>query len=85
MAQIRGKDIHSGYDPLESKAPSPPPNPSIPSLIPLGGLFLAWHYTYVLGNLLQNGAKFIKKLIPGLKNYMRYLDKFRQAVEGSKS
>ena len=44
---------------------------------------LALHY--VLAKLLQNDAKFIQKLAPGFKNYMRNLDNFRQAVESPKS
>ena len=42
-------------------------------------------YTYVLAKILQNGAKFIQKLTPGLKNHMRNLDNFRQAMESPKS
>ena len=42
-------------------------------------------YTYVLGKILQNGARFIQKLTPGFKNHMRKLDNFRQAVESPKS
>ena len=38
-------------------------------------------YTYVLSKILKNGAKFIQKLSPGLKNHMRNLNNFRQAVE----
>ena len=38
-------------------------------------------YTYVLSKILKNGAKFIQKLTPGLKNHMRNLNNFRQAVE----
>ena len=64
--------------PIEGKVPS---NPSIPSSIPLDWLLLAELYTYVLAKLLQNGAKFIKKLTPGFKNHLRNLDNFRQAVE----
>ena len=42
-------------------------------------------YTYVLANILQNGAKFIQKLTPGFRHHMRNLDNFRQAVESPKS
>ena len=42
-------------------------------------------YTYVLAEILQNGAKFMEKLTPGLKNHMRNLNNFRQAVESAKS
>ena len=41
-------------------------------------------YTYVLAKILQNGAKFIQKLIPGFKNYLRNSNNFRQAVESQK-
>ena len=40
-------------------------------------------YTYVVGNILQNDAKF-RYSKAGLKNY-RNLNNFRQAVEGPKS
>ena len=42
-------------------------------------------FTYVLARILQNGAKFIQKPTPGLKNHMRNLDNYRQAVESPKS
>ena len=43
-------------------------------------------YTYVLAKILENGAKFIQKLIPDFKNHMMNLDNFRrQAVERPKS
>ena len=35
--------------------------------------------------LLQNGAEFIQKLIPGFKSHIRNLENFRQAVESLKS
>ena len=38
-------------------------------------------YTYVLVKILQNVAKFIKKLTPHFKNHIRNLDNFEQAVE----
>ena len=41
-------------------------------------------YTYVLAKILQNGAKFIKKLTPGFKNHMRNSYNYRQAVESLK-
>ena len=31
--------------------------------------------------MLQRGAKFIQKLIPGFKNHVRNLENFRKAVE----
>ena len=62
-----------------------PLNPSIHSSIPLDGLLLAQLYTYVLAKLLQNGAKFIQNLTPGLKNHMMNLDNSRQAVESPKN
>ena len=40
-------------------------------------------YTYVVANILQNGAKF-RYVKTGLKNY-RNLKNFRQAVESPKS
>ena len=42
-------------------------------------------YTYVLANIWQNGAKFIRKLTPGFKNHVRNLNNFREAVESLKS
>ena len=42
-------------------------------------------YTFVLAKILLNGPKFIQKLAPGLKNYLRNLENFRQAVERPKS
>ena len=42
-------------------------------------------YTYVLGKIWQNGAKFIQKLTPGFKYHMKNLSNFRQAVESPKS
>ena len=39
---------------------------------------------YILAKLLQNGTKLIQKLTPGFKNYMRNLDKLRQAVKVQK-
>ena len=39
---------------------------------------------YILAKLLQNGAKFVRKLTPGFKNYTRNSDKFRQAVKVQK-
>ena len=71
--------------PIRDKAPPFPRNPSILSSIPLDGLLLAQLYTYVLAKLLQNGAKFRKKLTHTFKNYMGHLDNFRQAVENPKS
>ena len=41
-------------------------------------------YFYVLAKIFQNHAKFTKKLTPGIKNHMRNLDNFRQAVESPK-
>ena len=40
--------------------------------------------TYVLANILQNGAKFIQKLTPGFKYHMSNLNNFRQVVESTK-
>ena len=42
-------------------------------------------YTYISARILQNDAKFKQKPTPGLKNYMRNLDNFRQAVESPKT
>ena len=53
----------------------------ISSLIPLDELLLASLYTYVLANLLKNGAK----LTPDFTNHMRNFDDLRQAVECPKS
>ena len=41
-------------------------------------------FTYVLGKILQNGTKYIQKLIPSFKNHMMNLD-FRQAVKSPKN
>ena len=41
-------------------------------------------YTYDLVKILQNGAKFIQKLTPGIKNPMGNLGNFRQPVESPK-
>ena len=42
-------------------------------------------YAYVLAKILLNTAKFIQKLTPGLKNLMRNLNNFSQAVESTKT
>ena len=42
-------------------------------------------YTCFLTKILQNGATFIQKLTPGLKNYMSNLENIRQALESPKS
>ena len=42
-------------------------------------------YNYISARILQNDAKFKQKPTPGLKNYMRNLDNFRQAVESPKT
>ena len=42
-------------------------------------------YIYVLAKVSLNDAKVIQKLTPGLKNHMRNLDNFRQAMESPKS
>ena len=42
-------------------------------------------YTYVLGKILQNGAKFIQKLTTGFKNHMKNLDNFSKAMQNPKS
>ena len=41
-------------------------------------------FTYVLAKILQNGTKYIQKLIPSFKNHMMNLD-FRQAVKSPKN
>ena len=41
-------------------------------------------YTYVLAEILLNGAKFIPKLTPAFKNHIRNLNKFRHAVKSPK-
>ena len=38
-------------------------------------------YAYVFAKVLQNGAKFIQKLTPCFKNYMKDLKNFRKAAE----
>ena len=42
-------------------------------------------YTYVLGKILKNGAKFIQKPTPGFKSHRRNFENFGQAVESPKS
>ena len=42
-------------------------------------------YIYVLGKILQNGAKFIQKLTPDFKDHMRKLENLKKAVESPKS
>ena len=42
-------------------------------------------YTNALAKILQNGAKFTKKLTLGFKTHMRNLGNSRQAVENPKS
>ena len=43
------------------------------------------HLCFKLRYYIQNGAKFLQKLTPGLKKVTRFLDNFRQAVESPKS
>ena len=66
---------------------TPPPSHSIPSSIPLPlyGLLFTQLYIYVLAKTLPNGLKFIQKLTPCFKTYMKNLDNSRQAVETPES
>ena len=41
-------------------------------------------YTYVLAQILQNGAKFIQKLTPGFKNHMRNFGQLQTCTGKSK-
>ena len=57
--------------------------PSLYNLVSRKFNLLFTLYTYVVANILQNGAKF-RYAKAGLKNY-RNLNNFRQAVESPKS
>ena len=91
MAQIREKDIDAfrllsmclGRSMPHIGGKSPSLCNSLFDSLRLDPFSLALHY--VLANIFQNGAKFIKKLTPVFKNYIRNLDNFRQAVESPES
>ena len=42
-------------------------------------------YIYVLGKILQDGAKFIQKLTSDFKDHIRNLENLRKSVESPKS